>query len=189
MILGIDPGPAETGLALYHPGLMSVPRKGKVSNRDVIDTVENWAGELSIHMIAIEMIASYGMPVGASIFETCVWIGRFYECLPNVPIRRVTRNQVKNAICFSSRAKDSNIRVALIDRFGGEEKAIGGKKCPTCKGKGWVGVGRPTCGTCNGDKWAVRPGPLYGVSGDVWAALAVCLTAHDIWDEMEKFPA
>ncbi|MBV8782506.1 MAG: hypothetical protein JO353_14005, partial [Phycisphaerae bacterium] len=51
------------------------------------------------------------------------------------------------------RAKDGNIRQALIDRFGPtKERAIGKKK---------------------------SPGPLYGMSGDCWSALAVAVTYAD----------
>jgi len=98
------------------------------------------------------MIASYGMPVGATIFETCFWIGRFREAWRG-PCVRLTRNRVKQHICHSARAKDSNIRQALIDRYGpGKERAIGRK---------------------------AMPGPLYGVKSDLWAALAVGLTFLD----------
>jgi hypothetical protein len=62
------------------------------------------------------------------------------------------RATVKAHLCRSAKAKDSNVRQALIDLFGGKENAIGTKK---------------------------TPGPLYGISGDVWAALAVAVTWYD----------
>jgi hypothetical protein len=104
------------------------------------------------------MIASYGMPVGAEVFETCVWIGRFAERwqhaygYEHVPPRMVYRREVKLHLCGSSKAKDPNVRQALIDKWGGKDKAIGKK---------------------------ASPGPLYGLTGDCWAALAVAVTAAE----------
>ncbi len=108
---------------------------------------------------AIEMIASYGMPVGAEVFQTCVWIGRFIETLERGDMKEehielMPRQKVKLALCQSARANDASIRQALIDRYGpGKDKAIGSKKIP---------------------------GPLYGLKADLWSALAVGVTW---WDE------
>lgn len=75
--------------------------------------------------MVIEMIASYGMPVGKEVFDTCVWIGRFAET-SGMPTNYIYRKDEKMNICHSMRAKDSNIRQALIDRFG----VVGTKKNP-----------------------------------------------------------
>ena len=74
------------------------------------------------------MVASYGMPVGKEVFETCVWIGRFKELaiMNNKEVEYIYRKDEKMNICYSMRAKDSNIRQALIDRFG----EVGTKKKP-----------------------------------------------------------
>lgn len=102
--------------------------------------------------LAIEMIASYGMAVGSEVFDTCIWIGRFIQAW-NGPYTQVFRKDVKMHLCGQTKAKDANVRQALIDRFGpGKDKAIGTKK---------------------------NPGPLYGISGDIWAALAVAVTHYD----------
>ena len=71
------------------------------------------------------MIACYGMAVGAEVFETCVWIGRYLEKAQG-DMSRIKRGEVKMHLCHSMKAKDSNIRQALIDRFG----APGTKKAP-----------------------------------------------------------
>lgn len=76
----------------------------------------------------IEMIASYGMAVGKEVFETCVWIGRFRQIAESQDIeaKYIYRKDEKMNLCHSMKAKDSNIRQALIDRFG----EVGTKKKP-----------------------------------------------------------
>lgn len=78
--------------------------------------------------LAIEMIASYGLAVGREVFETCVWIGRFQQAWRQPSdVRLVYRRDVKLHLCGSPRAKDANIRQALIDKVGpqGTKKAPG----------------------------------------------------------------
>jgi hypothetical protein len=67
--------------------------------------------------IIIEWIESYGMAVGKEVFVTCRWCGRFEEAYDG-PAVYLTRKQVKSHLCHTIRANDSNIRQALIDRFG-----------------------------------------------------------------------
>ena len=104
----------------------------------------------------IEMIASYGMAVGKEVFETCVWVGRFIEVWEatgrNHPPELIYRREVKLHLCNSAKAKDANIRQALIDRYGDKQKAIGKK---------------------------ASPGPLYGMAGDCWAALGIAVTVSE----------
>lgn len=74
------------------------------------------------------MIASYGMAVGKEVFETCVWIGRFRQIAESQDIeaKYIYRKDEKMNLCNSMKAKDSNIRQALIDRFG----PVGTKRNP-----------------------------------------------------------
>lgn len=125
--------------------------------------------------VVIEDVAHYGMPVGRDVFETVRWTGRF-DTATSMPVTYINRPEVKLALCGNSRANDSTIRQALIDRFGGDDVAIGGKKCQTCKGKGWNGRGRLECGDCSATGYETPPGVLHGISGHVWSALAVGVT-------------
>ena len=56
------------------------------------------------------------MPVGKIVFESWLFIGVIIQDVPHVKL--ITRNAVKNTICHSSKAKDANIRQALIDIYG-----------------------------------------------------------------------
>jgi hypothetical protein len=149
-ILAIDPGNEQSAWCETVNG--SLWKCDKLYNADVLDLLRNaWDAE---HFLAIEMIASYGMAVGKEVFDTCLWIGRFMEAWEarGGTVRLVYRREVKLHLCESARANDANIRAALIDKYGpGKAKAIGTKK---------------------------SPGPLFGVKGDEWSALAVALTAE-----------
>jgi len=95
-----------------------------------------------IDTLAIEMIASYGMAVGREVFETCVWIGRFQQVWRSPEsVRLVYRRDVKLHLCGNPRAKDPNIRQALIDLLGpaGTKKQPG----PTygVKSHAWAALG------------------------------------------------
>lgn len=164
MLLAIDPGPVESAWCVYDTVKQRPLAWAKAANAIVREVVAGDAtlrsredrAWVSPNALAIEMVASYGMAVGAEIFDTVVWVGRFTELwlgdgqlLP----RLVYRREVKLHLCGSMRAKDANVRQALIDRFGpGKDVAIGRK---------------------------ASPGPLYGMAGDCWAALSVAITAAE----------
>lgn len=157
--LALDPGPKETGLVVWSK-LRLLPSSGEahrlmkalvLPNDRVLDVLRRGTGPGSEPWrIVIEMVASYGMAVGASVFETCVWIGRFKQAAadPN-EVRLVYRREVKLHLCGSVKAKEANIWQALVDRFGPP-----------------------------GTKAA--PGLLYGVTSHARAALALAVTASDV---------
>lgn len=153
-LLAIDPGTTESGwVVLADDG--SITYSGVESNAEILKRAETWGGGL-----AIEMIASYGMPVGKEVFETCVWIGRFVQAYESSwrsyidgtleqSAQLVYRRDVKLHLCGNARAKDANIRQALIDLYGP----------PGTKGS---------------------PGPTYGVKSHAWAALGVAATVRGL---------
>lgn len=124
-ILAIDPGTDESGWCLLNNG--SVMESGVMTNRELLCVVQGW-NQYSEDTFAIEMIASYGMAVGREVFETCVWIGRFQQTWRDPEaVKLVYRRDVKLHLCGTSKAKDANIRQALIDLLGpqGTKKAQG----------------------------------------------------------------
>lgn len=124
LIVAIDPGPTESAWIRFDVGVMRIVDFAKESNDTVLALIKFWAScrvgsptPDSPCRIVIEQIASFGMPVGAEVFETCVWSGRFMERWGG-PCDRIKRHEVKTHLCHSSRAKDGNIRAALIDKLG-----------------------------------------------------------------------
>jgi len=179
-LLAIDPGTEKSGWALLEEDGTLVDH-GWEDNGLVLSKlgIEISSGT----KLLIEDVSHYGMPVGRDVFETVKWMGRF-DILHLA--EWITRPDIKLALCGSVTATDSNVRQAVIDWYGGDEKAIGGKKCPDCKGKGWKGRDHKGCATCHhmdevhkgkyayqGCGYQTHSGPLYGVSGHVWSALAL----------------
>jgi hypothetical protein len=118
MILAIDPGTEQSAFVLFDRKEKRIIDKNIVPNDEMVSLCS--ALNRGQEDVAIEMIASYGMPVGKEVFETCVWIGRFkqaaIECGINPEL--VYRKDVKMHLCGNTRAKDANIRQALIDLLG-----------------------------------------------------------------------
>jgi len=160
-VLAIDPGTTQSAYVVYDGGRSpgSVIDFGISENERVLEMFRTTYGDP--HDIAIEMVASYGMAVGREVFETCVWIGRFHESFGGAEY--VYRKDVKMHLCQSMRAKDGNIRQAILDLY----PPSGGGKTPQ--------VGTKS-----------EPGPLYGVSSHVWSALAVAITYSDKKQERER---
>lgn len=149
-ILAIDPGPVESAWVRYDGRTNSVLLARKEANALVL---QQWWSVADV--VVIEQVRSYGMPVGAEVFDTVHWSGRFHQAAlgdygcANPAVVLVPRKDVKLHLCQSPRANDATIRQALIDKFGGKDKAIGRKS---------------------------SPGPLYGLKADCWQALALGVT-------------
>jgi hypothetical protein len=117
-ILAIDPGPKRSACVQWNGKRINWAYMS--TNYDIYHTLR--IGNFYQTFLVIEQIKSYGMTVSDSIFDTVFWSGRFssvFECNQNPgKWARLPRMEVKMNICHDSRAKDKNIRQALIDRFG-----------------------------------------------------------------------
>jgi len=148
-LIAIDPGPEKSAWVLYGDRIYSkdIQPNEWIANylRAGMPNANKPASLPDI--LLIEKIECYGMSVGAEVFETVYWTGRFVEAWGG-EFERIPRRDVKLHLCNSMRAKDANIRQAILDRFGGKG-AVGTKK---------------------------SPGPLYGISSHLWSALAIAIT-------------
>lgn len=165
--VAIDPGTTHSAfLAFASP--QEIFFCAKMENREIenrlrefhFDWLEpSYSERKRYHHLAIEMVASYGMPVGEEVFETCLWVGRFLGAY-NGPFTKIKRHEIKMHLCHTIKGvSDSAIRQRLIDLYGGKEQAIGKK---------------------------ASPGPLYGFAKDQWQALAVAVVW---WEKYHTAPA
>lgn len=118
MILAIDPGPEQSAVVRWDGKAISIAKI--MPTEHCLQFVRVQKSRITV---AVEMVACFGMPVGKEVFETCLVVGRIKEacyvnCLEGVDFETIYRSEVKMHLCQSMRAKDSNIRQALIDRFG-----------------------------------------------------------------------
>ena len=127
VLVAVDPGTVQSAYCVYTHGLEPKDMEaGIVANRDLERRLGELAEELdSTPSILLEMIECFGMAVGASTFETAVWIGRFIAAWGE-QYALTGRRAVKLALCKTAKAKDANVRQALIDRHG----PLGRKKEP-----------------------------------------------------------
>lgn len=155
VLLAIDPGTTESAYCFIDKETYKPLQADKIPNEKLLtmllDQSPMCPGDL-----AIEMVASYGKPVGAEVFDTCVWIGRFIQAMDQAPVSidYVYRMEERQTICHSGKASDANITQALIDRFA---KGVSNRGKGTKKEPGW----------------------FYGFRKDIWQAYAVGVTYID----------
>lgn len=158
-ILAIDPGNVESGYAVVEYDKNRITRvldKGKVTNLEIYKLIDRHCDGV----LTVEMIQSLGMAVGQTVFDTCVWIGRFieYATARGMTWEYIFRKEEKQIVCGNLRAKDANIRQALIDLYA--------PNTPNC-GKGYK----------------EKPGFFYGFAADAWMAFCV---AHCYFEKYVK---
>jgi hypothetical protein len=156
-LLAIDPGSSRSAWVAVDELDVELPIVGHGIDPNDHLLEELYRTGIFYGAATIEWMSPRGMPTSAQEFETLYWVGRFSEALlsRDVPVDRITRLKIKVHVCGSARANDTNIRAALIDRYGGsggKAQAIGLK---------------------------ANPGPLYGLGADEWAALALAVTWAD----------
>ena len=158
-ILAIDAGTTESGYVIMRTEPFQLLKVGKIPNDDLLNIVKTEDYEKLIY----EEFQSFGMPVGESTITSITWNGRYIQSAKDrwkdtIPIYR---KDEKMTLCGSMKANDGNIRQALIDRYA---------RFDFKNGKGT----KPNQDT------------FYGVSKDVWQAIAVGVTYWEIQHEHEK---
>lgn len=148
-VLALDPGTEQS--ALLHWDGKDILLAVIEPNDAILKRLEEFPTDKPVKLV-IEEIQSYGMAVGKETFLTVFWSGRFAQIFGFEDVEMMGRRAVKTHICGSARATDANIRAALIDRFGGTERAVGKK---------------------------ANPGPLAPLKSHTWAAFAISITWHD----------
>lgn len=162
-LLALDVGTVESGYAIMElPGENDIVLHefGKIDNERLLQVVK----EKNYDEMAYEQFRCYGMAVGESTIESIIWNGRYIQSVLDrgFPVHAVFRQDEKINLCHSMKAKDANIRQALIDRFAKKDRK-------------------------NGRGTKKDPDVFYGVSKDVWSAVAVGVTWCDREKEKESF--
>ena len=153
IITAIDPGNQESAYCVMDSETFKPLRFAKVPNEELVSDLFAGAHAQS-EVFVIERVACYGMPVGREVFDTCEWIGQFTRTIINRYAKHphyIFRLDEKQVICHDTRASDSNIRRALIDRFASHDLR-------------------------NGKGSRDNPDFFYGFARDCWAAFAVGYT-------------
>lgn len=134
---GLDPGPVISALVLYDEG-RGPYQHYRADNEWILAYLKAYHAAPG-DVLVIERIASMGMTVGDEVFETVFWSGRFAQAWSHrgFPYYRMKRIDVKLSLCGQARAKDGNVRQALIDRFGGAQATKKGGPLYKIAGDEW----------------------------------------------------
>ena len=116
-VVAFDVGTTETAFAIMNDQY-DLLDFGKVPNDYLLELKTIFSYDVFVY----EEFASYGMPIGKTTMESIKWNGRFIQRALDsnnkIQVIPMLRKDVKMNLCGTMKAKDSNIRQALIDRLG-----------------------------------------------------------------------
>jgi hypothetical protein len=144
-ILGLDPGSEHSAFVFLEDA--QVLEHGWVRNGQLLQRLRDGFA-IGSHL-AIETLHPRGELASLDAMETQLWAGRFVEIfdLRGDTFTKIDPMDARIAVCGKSGVKDREIKQALINRYGGDQKAIGGVRCPNCNdGKVWHLGPCPDCG-------------------------------------------
>ncbi len=148
-VLAIDPGSKMSGYVLWDTDTLKALSMAHTPN-EVIERLIDKESTETIDCIAIERIRGYGIVAGDDTFDTCEWIGVFKK---SAEIRNIPVHLIPR----------KDIKRHLCGNTTTNDKYI---RQALIDRYGEVGTKR-------------KPGPLFGISGHLWAALAVAVVCAD----------
>ena len=170
VVMAYDPGPRTSGAVEYDVASRRVTAAAKeMPTADMLRYLRSAKAGHALTSGALHAFEDFeprGMPCGHDICQSLKLIGHLQEIAPNGSMF-IPRQQIKLALCGSSRANDANVRAAVIRWFAGRHNLATERDV----------IGRKA-----------SPGPCYGVSSHAWQALAVALVAAHGTDLMAKRP-
>lgn len=153
IILALDVGTEQSGYCLMDRETYKPLEFGKIDNFTLLENVVRHG---VYDVLVYEEFQSYGMPVGKSTIASITWNGRYIQasCERKIPYFPVYRVEEKINLCGTTKAKDANLRQAMIDRFATFDFKNGK-------------------GTKDNRDW------FYGFSKDAWSAAIIGVTFID----------
>jgi hypothetical protein len=116
-VLSIDAGNIQSAYIIFCNIEKRVVQKNILPNNEFLNEILHSCFD----EVAIEKIISMGMPVGDTTFQTVFQNGRIYQAIYDkfgIVANLYSRLDIKVHLCYTTRAKDPNVRMALVNRFG-----------------------------------------------------------------------
>lgn len=155
IILALDVGTTQSGYCFMNTDTYEPLEFGKMDNEQLLEDV---VIDGMYDILVYEEFQSFGMAVGKSTITSITWNGRYIQAAweRKIPVYAIYRMEEKVNLCGTTKAKDSNLRQAMIDRFA---------KFDFKNGKGTKGK----------RDW------FYGFSKDAWSAAIIGVTWIDLY--------
>jgi hypothetical protein len=163
-ILAIDPGPEQSAWLFLWDAEPVPGAFGILPNQELLGWLRDgaWIGsDGSVHVPSVVVIETieprYGLQMGWSTLDTARWIGRFQEAAAPIPVVLPRRSEILRSLGVVTTPRKGEKRVSADS-----------------------GVRSALIDRFGGEPAIRKGGPLFGISKDVWSALAIAVTHAEL---------